>query len=55
MNKEQILSIVRTILKTIGAVLVTKGYTDADGLESLIGGLSTGIGLLWSVLAHRQK
>ena len=55
MNKEQILSIVRTILKTIGAVLVTKGYTDADGLESLIGGLSAGIGLLWSALAHRQK
>lgn len=48
MNKDQILSIVRTVLKTAGAALVTKGVISDTGLESVIGGLITIIGIVWS-------
>jgi len=52
MNKEQILSILRTVLKTAGAVLVTKGLTSDAGLESIVGGIITIVGIIWSMRTH---
>lgn len=54
MNQDQILSILRTVLKTAGAVLVTKGLTDQAGLESIVGGVITLIGIAWSMLTHKN-
>ena len=54
MSKEQILSVVRTILKGVGTVLVTRGYTNDAGLELLVGGLVAGVGVVWSVVAHKK-
>lgn len=54
MNKDSILSIIRTILKTGGAILVTKGVTDDAGLEAVIGGLIAGIGIAWSWFTHKK-
>ncbi len=54
MSKEQILSVVRTILKGVGTVLVTRGYTNDGGLELLVGGLVAAVGVVWSVVAHKK-
>ena len=51
---EQIASVIRTILKVGGAYLVAKGWTDTPGVESLIGGIITAIGIVWSAVAHKQ-
>ncbi len=55
MNKDNLFSILRTILKTAGAVLVTKGVTDEAGLEAIIGGLMAGVGIALSFLNHSKK
>lgn len=55
MRKEQILSFVRTLLKLGGGFLIAAGWTDAPGLESLIGGLLAVIGIVWSAVTHQKK
>jgi len=52
---DQTLSIFRTVLKTVGAVLVTRGSMNDATLEALIGGLLAGVGLLLSYLKHRKE
>lgn len=52
---DQVLSIFRTVLKTAGAVLVTRGSMTDATLEALIGGLLAGVGLLLSYLKHRKE
>ena len=52
---DQVLSIIRTVLKTAGAVLVTRGSMTDATLEALIGGLLAGVGLLLSYLKHRKE
>jgi phage-related protein len=50
LNKEQILSIVRQILTTTGAILVTAGVMQ-DGMHTeLIGTIMTLISGVWSVV-----
>lgn len=55
MNIDHVLSVLRTVLKTAGAVLVTKGVTDESGLEAVVGGLIAGIGIAWSFWKHSKK
>jgi hypothetical protein len=55
MNKDQINSAVRTLLKVIGSALVTHGATKAASIvnsEDVIGLVITVIGLLWSHFEH---
>ncbi len=54
MNTNQVLSLVRSILLTAGAGLVTKGLTDQAGLEQLAGGALSLISIIWSQLHHKS-
>jgi hypothetical protein len=50
LNKEQILSIIRYSLTTVGAVLVTKGVIDSETLLQLSGSLMALISGIWSII-----
>lgn len=49
MNAQMFLGVVRHVLTSLGGVLIAKGYTDPTGLESIVGGICTGIGIIWSI------
>lgn len=51
---DQIASILRTVLKVVGAGLVTKGYIDAAGLEGAVGAVITLVGVIWSAVEHKK-
>ena len=44
MNKDTILSLVRHILTTAGAVAIQKGYLDGSTSEAVIGGIVAVVG-----------
>lgn len=50
LNKEQILSIIRYTLTTIGAGLVTKGTIDAEMVLQLSGCIMGLISGIWSII-----
>lgn len=52
MNPE-LAGLIRHALTMIGAVLVTKGYTDATAMEAIVGGVAALVGLAWSMWAKR--
>lgn len=55
LNKAQVLSLVRTILKTVGASLVTNGYMTDGSLELIIGIILAVAGVVWSHYAPEKK
>jgi len=50
LNKEQILSIIRYTLTTIGATLVTKGTIDAEMILQLSGSIMALVSGIWSII-----
>jgi len=54
MKQDIILGIVRHVLTGLGSVLVTKGLTDAAGVESAVGALIALMGFIWSVVAKTR-
>lgn len=50
LNKEQILSIIRYSLTTIGATLVTKGTIDAEMVLQLSGCIMALVSGIWSII-----
>jgi len=54
MNTNQVQSLIRSVLLTAGAGLVTKGLTDQAGLEQLIGGVLSLASIVWSQLHHKN-
>lgn len=52
MGKDFILSIVRHLLTSVGAVLVAKGYADAGTTEAIVGGVLAVVGM---ALSWRDK
>lgn len=54
MKKEQIFGIIRHTLTFVGGLLVMKGLVDESTLETLISGLITITGLVWSVLEKNK-
>ena len=54
MKKEQIFGIIRHTLTFGGGLLVMKGLVDESTLETLISGLITITGLVWSVLEKNK-
>lgn len=53
MTSEQVFGILRAILATGGGMLATKGYIDADTVNTLVGGCMSVIIGVWSVLAKK--
>lgn len=55
MNSTVIVGIIRHILTTLGGILVAKGQLDSANLETIAGGLSALVGVVWSVYDKRTK
>lgn len=55
MNAEQLAGLVRHILTVAGGGLVTAGVIDEAGLTLAAGAIATLIGIVWSVIAKKQK
>lgn len=55
MNKDTLLGLVRHVLTFAGGFAVAKGWTDTVGLETIVGGLVTVIGGVWSAWDKRQR
>lgn len=51
---ETIATIIRSVLKVGGAVLVTKGLTDQAGMEAATGSIVTLVGFVWGIIASRK-
>jgi hypothetical protein len=54
MNKEQVLGLVRHILTFAGGIILTKGLIDESLYAELVGGITTLIGTVWSVLNKKS-
>lgn len=52
--KEQISSILRSILKLGGGYLIAKGLTDQSNSEVIIAGILAAGGVVWSWWTHRN-
>lgn len=46
-------TLIRTVLKVGGGVLVTKGYADSSGVETISAALMIVIGIIWGVM-HKK-
>lgn len=55
MNKDQILGVLRHVLTFVGGILVFRGVLDDALLQELVGGVSTLVGTVWSVIAKRKE
>jgi len=55
MNKTQVLGIVRHVLTFGAGFLIAKGKLEPGASESLIGGLLTVIGGVWSIISPEKK
>lgn len=55
MNKTQVLGIVRHVLTFGAGFLIAKGKLELGAAESLIGGLLTVIGGVWSIISPEKK
>jgi len=55
MNKQQVLGIVRHVLTFGAGFLIAKGKLEPGAAESLIGGLLTVIGGVWSIISPEKK
>jgi len=49
---DQIASAIRSVLKVIGGMLVTKGITDNSTVEIVIAGIIAAVGIGWSYWHH---
>ncbi len=52
LNQDQLTSLLRSVLKMIGAALVARGAMSATIWEQLVGGIIALFGLLWSYFHH---
>lgn len=55
MNTEQITSLIRALLQSVGAVFVTKGIIDDSTLIAIAGGVAALVGVLWGQWSGREK
>ncbi len=53
MTKEKLLGIVRHVLTFGGGILIAKGLMDDGTLTEIIGGVTTLIGTIWSLLSKK--
>lgn len=55
MKKEQVLGTVRHTLTFVGGLLVAQGFLEEALLQEIIGGVASLVGLIWSVVAKKEK
>lgn len=53
MNQDQILSILRSVLKIGGGALVAHGITDDATAQAIMGGVLAVVGLVWAHFTHK--
>lgn len=53
MTKEKLLGIVRHVLTFAGGLLIAKGLVDESTSTEIIGGITTLIGTIWSIIAKK--
>jgi hypothetical protein len=54
MSRDIVLGLLRHSLTFIGGVLVARGIADESQVADLIGGLTTLIGAVWSIMAKKK-
>jgi hypothetical protein len=54
LTKEQLLGIVRHSITFIGGILVMKGLMDDSMIEEIIGGATTLVGAIWSIVGKNK-
>lgn len=50
LTKEQLLGIVRHVVTFVGGILVMKGLMDDSMVQEILGGATTLVGSIWSVV-----
>lgn len=55
MNKEQVLSLARSVLKAVGGALASSGVIQESSVEVLVGAAVLVIGAIWSHFNHKEK
>lgn len=55
MTAEQLAGVARTVLATVGGILVSKGYVDNATMTAVVGAVVTLGTAGWSVYAKRAK
>jgi len=53
LTKEQLLGIVRHSITFIGGILVMKGLIEDSMVEEIIGGATTLVGAIWSIVGKK--
>jgi hypothetical protein len=54
MNKEQVLGLIRHILTFVGGIVLTKGLIDESLYTELVGGVTTLVGTIWSIVGKKS-
>lgn len=54
MKFEVILTIVRQVLLSLGAIIVTKGWADAETLQQIVGGLMALVAVIWGIVSKSK-
>jgi len=55
MNKDQVISLLRQILLTLGGALVGKGYVDDATMTMIVGGIVAIVTGLWGLYTRREQ
>lgn len=55
LTKEQLLGIVRHTITFIGGILVMKGVVEDSMLQEILGGVTTLVGAIWSIVVKNKN
>ena len=55
LTKEQLLGIVRHTITFIGCILVMKGIVEDSMLQEILGGVTTLVGAIWSIVVKNKN
>jgi hypothetical protein len=55
LTKEQLLGIVRHTITFIGGILVMKGIVEDSMLQEILGGVTTLVGAIWSIVVKNKN
>ena len=55
LTKEQLLGIVRHTITFIGGILVMKGVVEDSMIQEILGGVTTLVGAIWSIVVKNKN
>jgi len=55
LTKEQLLGIVRHTVTFIGGILVMKGIVEDSMVQEILGGVTTLVGAIWSIVVKNKN